>query len=78
MAIRTIVVDDDSILRKKCREVIDYNKRLHDLLDDLAETMHKADGVGLAAPQVGVLRRAVVIDVGEGVIELVNPRWKRV
>lgn len=73
MAIRTIVVDDDSILRKKCREVTEYNKRLHDLLDDLAETMHKADGVGLAAPQVGVLRRAVVIDVGEGVIELVNP-----
>lgn len=73
MAIRTIVIDDDSILRKKCRAVTEFNQRLHDLLDDMAETMHKADGVGLAAPQVGVLRRAVVIDVGDGVIELINP-----
>ena len=51
----------------------DFNDRLHALLDDMAETMAAADGVGLAAPQVGILRRAVVIDVGEGLIELINP-----
>lgn len=73
MALRNIVIDDDAILRKKCREVTEFDQRIHQLLDDMAETMYQADGVGLAAPQVGVLKRAVVIDVGEGLVELINP-----
>jgi peptide deformylase len=73
MAIRNIVKEGDQVLRKKCREVVKFDDRLHTLLDDMAETMHDADGVGLAAPQVGILRRVVVIDVGDGVIELINP-----
>lgn len=74
MAIRNIVKDGDEILNKKCRPVEKFDKKLWVLLDDMAETMHRANGVGLAAPQVGMLRRVVVIDVGEGVIELVNPQ----
>ncbi len=74
MAIRTIRVNDDSCLYKKCREVTAFDKKLATLLDDMAETMYNADGVGLAAPQIGILRRAVVIDAGEGLIELVNPK----
>ncbi len=74
MAIRNIVKDGDSILLKKCRPVEKFNERLWVLLDDMAETMHAANGVGLAGPQVGLLRRVVVIDVGEGVIELINPK----
>ena len=74
MAIRNIVKDGDSILNKKCRPVEKFDSKLADLLDDMAETMHLANGVGLAAPQVGILRRIVVIDVGEGVIELINPQ----
>ena len=73
MALRKIVVDDDSILRKHCRPVEEFDQRLHQLLDDMADTMYQANGVGLAAPQVGVLRRAVVVDVGDGLIELINP-----
>lgn len=73
MALRNIVIDDDSILRKKCREVTEFDQRLHQLLDDMAETMYQADGVGLAAPQVGILKQAVVIDIGEGLVELINP-----
>ena len=74
MAIRNIVeMDKDDILRKHSRVVTKFDRRLGVLLDDMAETMVEADGVGLAAPQVGVLKRAVVIDVGEGLIELVNP-----
>ena len=73
MAIRNIVKDGDEILHKKCRNVEKFDVKLATLLDDMAETMHKADGVGLAGPQVGMLRRVVVIDIGEGVIELVNP-----
>ena len=73
MAIRNIRVDDDPILRKKSREVTEFNDRLFELLDDMKETMNKADGVGLAAVQVGVLRRVIVIDVGDGLIELINP-----
>ena len=75
MAIRNIVKDGDPILKKKCRPVEKFDKKLTILLDDMAETMHQANGVGLAAPQVGMLRRVVVIDVGEGVIELVNPKF---
>ena len=74
MAIRKIVeMGKDDILRKHARKVEKFDKRLGVLLDDMADTMYEADGVGLAAPQVGVLKRCVVIDVGEGLIELVNP-----
>jgi len=74
MAYREILTDENPRLRKPSRTVDQFDQRLAILLDDMLETMHRADGVGLAAPQVGVLRRAVVIDVGEGPLELVNPR----
>lgn len=75
MALREIVKFGEDILRKKCRVVTAFDDRLGILLDDLAETLQSADGVGLAAPQVGMLRRAVVIDIrdGKGTMELVNP-----
>ena len=73
MALRKIVIKSDEILRKKCKPVVNFDEKLGILLDDMAETMYKANGVGLAAPQVGILRRAVVVDVGEGLLELVNP-----
>lgn len=73
MAIRNVVKEGDDVLRKQARPVIEFNKRLHILLDDMAETMYATNGVGLAANQVGILRRVVVIDIGEGLIELVNP-----
>ena len=74
MAIRKIVkLGEDDVLRKHARRVDKFDKRLATLLDDMADTMYEADGAGLAAPQVGILKRAVVIDVGEGLIELVNP-----
>lgn len=73
MAIRNIRTEEDPILRKKSREVEKFDDRLFELLDDMAETMYEADGVGLAAVQVGVLRRVVVIDIGEGLMELINP-----
>ena len=77
MAIREIRKYDDPALYKICRPVEKFDDRLAELLDDMAETMYQANGVGLAAPQVGILRRVVVIDVGEGIIELVNPRILR-
>lgn len=73
MALRKIVTDGDPVLLKKCKPVEKFDSRLHQLLDDMKETMYKAEGVGLAAPQVGIIRRAVVIDVGEEYIELINP-----
>ncbi len=73
MALRNIVKLGDDVLRKKCRAVTMIDSKTHQLLDDMAQTMHAANGVGLAAPQVGLLKRIVVIDVGEGVIELINP-----
>ena len=74
MAIRKIVeMGKDDVLRKHARKVEKFDKRLSVLLDDMADTMYEADGVGLAAPQVGILKRCVVIDVGEGLIELVSP-----
>lgn len=73
MAIRQIRMRDDEVLRKRCKEVTKFDDKLAVLLDDMYETMMKADGVGLAAPQVGILKRVVVIDVGNGRIELVNP-----
>ena len=82
MAMRNIREDGDSILLKHSRPVTDFNKRLHTLLDDMRETLLAADGVGLAAPQVGILRRAVIVmDTNrtemtpeEQIIELINPR----
>lgn len=72
MAIRQIVTDEE-FLRKPCKPVENFDKKLWTLLDDMADTMYKANGVGLAANQVGVLRRIVVIDVDDNLIELVNP-----
>lgn len=73
MAIRNIRTEEDPILRKSSRTVENFDNRLFQLLDDMAETMYAADGVGLAAVQVGVLRRVVIVDIGEGLIELINP-----
>lgn len=73
MAIRNIVKEGDPILNKKCHKVEKFDEKLAVLIDDMAETLALSGGVGLAAPQVGILRRVVVIDVGQGVIELVNP-----
>lgn len=73
MATRTILLKDNPRLRKISRPVTKINKHITELLDDMAQTMYEARGVGLAAPQVGVLRRVVVIDVGDGLIELINP-----
>lgn len=73
MAIREIRKKGDEILRKKCRPVKEIDDRINQLIDDMLETMYEADGVGLAAPQVGILKRICVIDVGEGPIVLVNP-----
>ena len=73
MALRNIVQEPNETLRKKCRKVEKITDRILQLLDDMKETLAKADGVGLAAPQVGVLRRVVIIDVGEGPMELINP-----
>ena len=74
MAYREILTEDNPRLRKVSRPVENFDKKLHDLLDDMLETMDRANGVGLAAPQVGILRRAVVIDIGDGPVELINPR----
>lgn len=73
MAIRNLRYLDDPILRKKSREVLEINDRIKILLEDMADTMHENEGVGLAAPQVGVLRKVVTIDVGQGLLKLINP-----
>ena len=73
MAIRQIFKNDAECLYKKCRPVERFDKKLSDLIDDMADTMYEADGVGLAAPQVGILRRVFVIDCGDGLVEMVNP-----
>ncbi len=73
MALRKIVTKSDEVLHKKCKPVEVFDEKLGILLDDMAETMYKAQGVGIAAPQVGILRRVVFIDVGDGPVELVNP-----
>lgn len=75
MALRKIRLEGDPILRKKSRPVDEINDRIKILLDDMVETMDDADGVGLAAPQVGVLRRVIVIDIGEGPIKIINPEF---
>ena len=73
MALRNILKDEDPQLRKVCRPVTEFNERLWQLLDDMAETMYAAGGVGLAGPQVGILRRLFVMDVGDGLVEAINP-----
>ena len=74
MALRTILTDKDPALHKVCRPVTSFDGRLHDLLDDLKETLAAANGAGLAAPQVGILRRCVVVvDANDEMLELVNP-----
>ncbi|WKY42991.1 peptide deformylase [Eubacteriaceae bacterium ES2] len=74
MAIRQIRIDDDPILRKKSRIIDEITDRVRELNNDMIETMNAADGVGLAAPQVGILKRMAVIDVGEGPITFINPK----
>ena len=76
--IREIIKEGDEVLRKVCHKVERFDFRLHSLLDDMYETMKESDGVGLAAPQIGILRRVVVIDIGDGKIELVNPEIVKV
>lgn len=73
MAIRKIVTAEDPILRKTSRKVEKFDEKLWTLLDDMKETLHKAEGAGLAAVQVGMLRRVVLVDVGDGLLELINP-----
>ena len=73
MAIRSIVKVGDAVLSKKCRTVEKIDDRIITLLDDMIDTLYDSGGVGLAAPQVGVLKRIAVIDIGEGLIELINP-----
>ena len=74
MALRTILTDKDPVLHKPCRPVTTFDGRLHDLIDDLKETLAHANGAGFAAPQVGILRRVViVVDDQENMLELVNP-----
>lgn len=74
MAIRELRFKDDEVLYKTCKEVKNFDNRLHILLDDMYETMKKYDGVGLAAPQIGILKRVAVIDTGDNKIELINPQ----
>ena len=73
MALRQILTIGDETLNKKSKPVTAFNERLWELLDDMAETMYSANGVGLAAIQIGIFRRVVVIDTGDGLIELINP-----
>ena len=73
MALRTIRLQGDPVLEKKCKEVKEITPKIEELIDDMLETMYEANGVGLAAPQVGVLKRLVVIDIGEGPVIMINP-----
>ncbi|MEG1432130.1 peptide deformylase [Eubacterium sp.] len=73
MAIRNMRVNDDPILHKKAREIPEVNDRIRELAQDMLDTMYDQEGVGLAGPQVGILKRIVVIDVGEGPVVMINP-----
>ena len=73
MGLRKILTDQEPALHKVCKPVINFDGRLHSLLDDMHETLEESGGVGLAAPQVGILRRVVLVDTGDEVLELVNP-----
>lgn len=74
MALRQIRTEGDPVLTKKCRPVEEMSDRIHQLIEDMLDTMYEAMGVGLAAPQVGVLKRIVVIDVGDGPLVMINPK----
>lgn len=78
MALRKIRTTEDPVLRKKSRPIDEINDRIKQLAEDMIETMREAEGVGLAGPQVGILRRIVVIDVGEGPIVMINPKIKSI
>ena len=73
MALRRILTDKESALHKTCKPVTEFDRRLHTLLNDMRETLIDSGGVGLAAPQVGILRRVVLVDTGEEILELINP-----
>ena len=73
MGLRKILTDKEPALHKVCKPVTSFDAKLHKLLDDMGETMRDANGVGLAAPQVGILRRVVTVDLGDEILELVNP-----
>lgn len=73
MALRKILTDKDPALHKVCKPVADFDSKLHRLLDDMRDTLEEAQGVGLAAPQVGILRRVVIVNTGDEILELVNP-----
>ena len=73
MALRVILKDTDPLLRQTSKPVTEITPRIHKLLNDMADTMYDAEGVGLAAPQIAILKRVIVIDIGEGLIELINP-----
>ena len=73
MGLRKILTDKEPALHKVCKPVTSFDRKLHKLLDDMKETLEEAQGVGLAAPQVGILRRVVIVDTGDGILELVNP-----
>ena len=73
MALRTIRIQRDPVLTKKCREINEMTPKIKELIDDMLDTMYEANGVGLAGPQVGVLKRIVVIDIGEGPVVMINP-----
>ena len=74
MALRNLRYDGDPILRKTCREVEEVTPRIEQLIDDMFDTMYEENGVGLAGPQVGVLKRIFVIDIGDGPLEFINPK----
>ena len=73
MALRTIRIQGDPVLTKKCREITEMTPKIKELIDDMLDTMYEANGVGLAGPQVGVLKRIVVIDIGEGPVVMIDP-----
>ena len=73
MGLRKILTDKDPALHKVCKSVDVFDNKLHKLLDDMADTLEEAQGVGLAAPQVGILRRVVIVDTGDEILELINP-----
>ena len=73
MGLRKILTDKDPALHKVCKPVEKFDKKLHKLLDDMRETLIDSNGVGLAAPQVGILRRVVLVDIGDEILELINP-----
>ena len=77
MALRQIRIQGDAILEKKCREITEMTPRIKELIEDMLDTMYDANGVGLAGPQVGVLKRIAVIDIGEGPVVLINPVIER-